>query len=77
MTIVIEIQEKIIKKLNEAAGKSADLKTFAEITNIKINNILHKNLSTNINKTLNEKNINEIRNKTSILYNVKQAIDSY
>ena len=75
LTIVIENQEKIIKKLNEAADKS-DLKTFAEITKINLNNTLQKNLSTTINKTLNEKNLNEIRNKTIIFYNVKQTIDS-
>ena len=75
LTIVIENQEKIIKKLNEAADKS-DLKTFAEITKINLNNTLQKNLSTTINKTLNEKKLNEIRNKTIILYNVKQTIDS-
>ena len=51
LTIVIENQEKIIKKLNETANKS-DLKTFAEITKT---NTLQKNLSTTINKTLNEK----------------------
>ena len=75
LTIVIENQEKIIKKLNEAADKS-DLKTFSEITKINLNNTLQKNLSTTINKTLNEKKLNEIRNKTIILYNVKQTIDS-
>ena len=74
MTIVIENQEKIIKKL-EAADKS-DLKIFAEITKTNLNNTLQKNLSTTINKTLNEKNLNEIRNKTIILYSVKQTIDS-
>ena len=62
------------KKLNEAADKS-DLKTFAEITKTNLNNT-QKNLSTTMNKTLNEKNLNEIRNKTIILYNVKQTIDS-
>ena len=66
LTIVIENQEKIIKKLNEAADKS-DLKTFAEITKTNLNNTLQKNLSTTINKTLNEKNLNEIRNKTITL----------
>ena len=75
LTIVIENQEKIIKKLNEEADKS-DLKTFAENTKINLNNTLQKNLSTTINKTLNEKKLNEIRNKTIILYNVKQTIDS-
>ena len=75
LTIVIENQEKIIKKLNEAADKS-DLNTFAEITKTNLNNTLQKNLSTTINKTLNEKNLNEIRNTTIILYSVKQTIDS-
>ena len=75
MTIAIENQEQIILKLNEAADKS-DLKTFAEITKINLNNTLQQNLSTTINKTLNEKKINEIRNKTIIIYNVKQTIDS-
>ena len=51
LTIVIDNQEKRIKKLNEAADIT-DLKTF---TKTNLNNTLQKNLSTTINKTLNEK----------------------
>ena len=58
-------------KINDAGNKS-DLKIFSEITKTNLNNTLQQKLSMTINKALNEKNLNEIRNKTIILYNVNK-----